>query len=250
MNKINNDVISLIENHKSVRKFSDEKITEEVLKEILSKSQYASTSSFLQLYSVIRVKNIKNRKKLVYLAGEQKHIETASEFLVFCADLNRIKTAALKYDIKIETGYTESFIAATVDASLYAQNVILAAESFGLGGVYTGGIRNNPSEICELLKIPSGVYPIFGMCLGYPENNFEQESKLRLPLEIILKEDYYCEDNKEMLKKYDNEIKEYYINRTKGKVNDEWTKQVSKKMEEPNRPFMKAFLEKQNLNIL
>ncbi|MDM8534876.1 oxygen-insensitive NADPH nitroreductase, partial [Clostridiaceae bacterium HSG29] len=238
----------LIESHISVRKFSDRKIEDDILKTILSKSQYASTSSFLQLYSVIRVKNIENRKKIAYLAGEQEHIETASEFLVFLADLNRIEKIALNYDIKVETGYTEAFITSTVDASLYAQNVILCAESFDIGGVFIGGIRNNPSEISELLKIPKNVYPIFGMCLGYPENDFNQEKKLRLPLDIILKEDYYNDLNQEVLNKYDEEIKEYYIKRTNGKVKNTWTEQVSKKMDGENRPHMKEYIENQGLN--
>jgi len=116
----NNEFIKLIESHRSVRKFSDRKIEDDTLKEILNKSQYASASSFLQLYSVIRVKNSDNRKKIAYLAGEQEYIESASEFLVFLADLNRIEKIALNYDIKVETGYAESFITATVDASLYA----------------------------------------------------------------------------------------------------------------------------------
>ncbi|BEP29872.1 oxygen-insensitive NADPH nitroreductase [Helicovermis profundi] len=248
MNKLNNNIIELISNHTSCRKYSDKKIDEKVLREILNKSQYASTSSFLQLYSVIRVKNDENRKKIAYLAGEQKYIETAAEFLIFCADLNRIEKIALNYDIKVDTGYIESFITATVDASLYAENVILAAESLGIGGVFIGGIRNNPREISNLLKIPKNVYPVFGMCLGYPEDDFNQSKKPRLPLDIVLKEDYYYEDDKKSLEEYDEKIKTYYIKRTNGKINSTWTEQVSKRMEGENRPHMKKYLEDQDLN--
>ncbi len=243
-----NEIIKLIESHRSVRKFSDRKVEEGILREILSKSQYASTSSFLQLYSVIRVKNSDNRKKIAYLAGEQEYIESASEFLIYLADLNRIEKIALNYDIKVETGYAESFITATVDASLYAQNVILAAESLGIGGVFIGGIRNNPSEISKLLKLPKSVYPIFGMCLGYPENDIRQEKKLRLPLDIILKEDYYSNHDQELLSEYDEKIKKYYVKRTNGKVEDTWTEQVSKRMDGENRPHMKEYIENQGLN--
>jgi nitroreductase len=68
-----------------------------------------------------------------------------------------------------------------------AQNVAIAAESEGLGICYIGGVRNNPQQISELLSLPDHVYPVFGMCLGYPAH--QPDVKPRLPVEAILKED-------------------------------------------------------------
>lgn len=242
-----NETMDLIGNHESIRKYKDKRISDELMRTILSRAQYASTSSFLQAYSVIRVNNKENRKKLAYLSGEQNYIEDAAEFLVFCADLNRLRSASAMHDRELSGGFTESFIISTVDVSLFAQNVMLCAESVGLGGVYIGGIRNNPSEVCELLDIPLEVYPVFGMCLGYPDQN--PGKKPRLPLDIILKNEKYYEGDKELLEEYDEVIKEYYIKRTKGKVNHTWTEQVSNRMEGELRPHMKGFLEKQKLNL-
>jgi len=73
------------------------------------------------------------------------------------------------------SGFTEQFIIATV-------------ESLGLGGVFICGIRNDPEKVCTLLKIPDHVYPVFGLCLGYPDEKPEQ--KPRLPVNVVLKEDY------------------------------------------------------------
>ena len=80
-----NNILELIGNHQSIRKFTDKKIDDALIKEIIGNAQSASTSSFLQAYSVIRIKNTDSRNKLAYLCGEQEYIESAAEFLVFCA---------------------------------------------------------------------------------------------------------------------------------------------------------------------
>jgi len=89
-----NQILELIGNHRSIRKYTEEKIDETLLMEILEQAQYTSTSSFLQAYSVIRVNNSEARSKLAEYAGGQPYIESAAEFLVFCADLNHIKIAS------------------------------------------------------------------------------------------------------------------------------------------------------------
>lgn len=242
-----NNILDFIGNHRSIRKFTEKQIDIELLKLLITKAQYASTSSFLQPYSVIRVNNKENRKKLSLLSGDQKYIESCSEFLVFCADLKRLTSVSAMHDTDVKTGYTEPFILSTVDASLFAQNVMLGAESLGLGGVFIGGIRNNPEEVCKLLEIPSEVYPVFGMCLGYP--NQDPDTKPRLPVDIILKEEKYTEDDLDLLNSYDTVVKEYYIKRTRGKIDHTWTEQVSDRMDGELRPHMKSFLAKQNMNI-
>jgi nitroreductase len=237
-----NEVINLLKSHKSIRKFQNRQVEDENIKLIIEAAQSASTSSFIQAYTIIRINNKEKRSSIAKLAGDQKYVEECPLFLIFCADLNRHKIACEMNDKKMVEGYTESFILATVDTALVAQNVIIAAESIGLGGVYIGGIRNNPSEVSKLLKIPSNVYPVFGMCLGYPDD--EPDIKPRLPLDIVLKMDEYTtQGDVEKLEKYDEFIKEYYTKRTEGIRTDTWTNQVSNLMSKAQRPHMKEFLE-------
>jgi nitroreductase len=243
-----NETINLLKSHKSIRKFKDQPIEDEKLKAIIECAQSAATSSYIQAYTIISVKNIDNRKKIAYLSGEQSYIEQCPIFLVFCADLNRAKTSCEDDNVRMAEGYTESFIVATVDTALSAQNAIIAAESLGLGGVYIGGVRNNPSHISEILHLPYGVYPVFGMCLGYPNHN--PEKKERLPIDVIFKTDEYNADgDAEKIEEYDIHIKDYYERRTKGKRLDTWTNQISSQMKGPQRPHMKEFLEKQGFII-
>ena len=241
-----NQVIDLLKNHRSIRKFKPEPVSNEKVHTIIEAAGLASTSNFIQAYSVIRVTNKKTRKQIAELAGPQTWVEKSPLFLVFCADLNRSKGACLYENKEMISGFTEQFIIATVDVALAAQNAMIAAESLGLGGVFIGGIRNNPEKVCKLLKIPDHVYPVFGMCLGYPDEKPEQ--KPRLPVNVILKEDYYQEDKAD-LKRYNETCRDYYQNRSSGSREDTWTRQISAMMSEPARPHMKEFLKKKGFGV-
>jgi nitroreductase len=237
-----NETINLIKSHRSIRKFLNKPVEENVIKEIVSCAQAASTSSFMQAYTIIKVNNADKRKALAELAGNQSYVVECPLFLVFCADLHKFEIASELNNTKMSSGHTEAFIIATVDAALSAQNAILAAEAMGLGGVYIGGLRNNPEEVSRLLGLPDNVYAVFGMCLGYPDEN--TDLKQRLPLEAVLCQDRYDVDKKlDLIKEYDQDISKYYVERTNGKRKDTWTEQMAKHISRPLRPHMKSFLQ-------
>ncbi|MCJ7688267.1 MAG: nitroreductase family protein, partial [Clostridiaceae bacterium] len=83
-----NETINLLKSHKSIRKYKDQPVEDEKIKTIIECAQSAATSSYIQAYTIISVKNKENRKKIAYLSGEQSYIEQCPLFLVFCADLN------------------------------------------------------------------------------------------------------------------------------------------------------------------
>ena len=243
-----NETINILKAHKSIRKYKNQPIEAEKIKTIIECAQSAPTSSFIQAYTIISVKDETKRKDIAHLSGDQIYVEQCPLFLVFCADLNRTKTCCEINHETMAEGNTETFILATVDAALAAQNALTAAESLGLGGVYIGGIRNNPTEICKILNIPSGVYPVFGMCLGYPAH--DPEKKERLPIDVVFKTDEYnTNGDAKRIEKYDFEVSAYYKRRTKGKRLDTWTFQVSNLMNQPQRPHMKDFLDKQGFKM-
>lgn len=234
-------VIELLKSHRSIRKFTTQKIDEELFQQIVEAGQAAATSSFLQGTTIIRIRNENSRQKLAQLAGNQPYVESAAEFMVFCADLKRAGNYCNEYGKAFEGDYTEHFLIATVDVALLAQSMVTAAESVGLGICYIGGIRNNPFEVSELLQLPKGVYPVFGLCLGYPDQ--DPEIKPRLPVSVILKDEIYNEQgDAESIKSYDEEIREYYRNRTGGGHGVSWSEQVAVLLAEKSRPHMKAFL--------
>jgi len=234
-------VIDLLKSHRSIRKFTDQPIDAELFSELVSAGQAAATSSFLQGSTIIRVTRPETRAAIAEHAGNQKYVETAAEFLVFCADLKRPGNYCREYGKDFEGDYTEHFIIATVDVALMAQSLVTAAESAGLGICYIGGIRNNPGPVSELLKLPKGVYPVFGLCLGYPDQ--DPECKPRLPESVILKQEVYNEDgDREAIAAYDEQVQQYYQTRTGGGHGTKWTEQVASLLAEKSRPHMKDFL--------
>ncbi|MDO9475835.1 MAG: oxygen-insensitive NADPH nitroreductase [Pseudohongiella sp.] len=241
---MSNATIDLLRSHRSIRKFSSQPVTDLVLEQILLAGQSAATSSFLQGATVIRVRKPESRQKLAVYAGNQPYVASAPEFLVFCADLRRAGNCCATYGKSFSGDYTEHFIIATVDAALMAQNAVVAAESLGLGICYIGGIRNNPREVSDLLKLPEGVYPVFGLCLGYPDQN--PEVKPRLPLSVIVKNEVY-EDSADQapIAEYDEQVREYYRTRTGGGHGICWSEQVAELLSEKARPHMRGFLAEQ-----
>jgi len=243
-----NEIISLLKQHRSIRRFKDQALEAGVLEQLLIAGQSASTSSFIQTTSVIRVTDPLMRAELVEISGGQKYVASASEFLVFCADMHR-NQCAVKASAG-ETGdfsWTEQFLAASVDVALFSQNVVVAAESLGLGCCYIGGIRNAPEKVSALLSLPQLVYPVFGLCIGIPDQ--DPMLKPRLPLGIVMHENGYSLGAKEvsMLAQYDEHIKAYYIERSKGRIDHTWSEQMVSQSRSQTRPFMKEFLNQQGL---
>jgi len=240
------NVIELLKGHRSIRQFTEKELSENLLISLIEAGQMASTSSFIQAVSVVRVVNSETRTAFSELAGNQRYIESAAEFLVFCADLNRNnERASALCDEDLEYAWVEQFIAATVDVGLFAQNVVIAAESSGLGCCYIGGIRNDPERVTQLLDLPELVYPVFGLCLGYPDQN--PDIKPRLPVDAVLHQEQYrsAKQQQTLLDRYDTLVKHYYHERTQGKLDFSWSEQMAKQARSQKRVFMKKYINKQ-----
>ncbi len=247
-----NDVISTILNHRSIRHFEDKPLTDEQIHTIVSCAQAAATSSFIQAYSIIGVKDKEKKAKLAELAGNQEYVEKNGHFFVFCTDFYRHMVIGEREQRNVSPSLesTEKFMVALIDTSLAAQNAVIAAESMGLGICYIGGIRNNLEEVKKLLKLPDRVIPLFGLAIGYPTKITDQKS--RLPYEHIYHEDEYEQDMgifTSQLDQYDQLISNYYEQRTEGQRKERWSEQIAKMLERQNRMYMKEFIQKNKLDL-
>jgi FMN reductase (NADPH) len=247
-----NKVIETIQNHRSLRHFEDKPLTEEQIKTIVTCAQAAATSSFIQAYSIIGVKDKEKKKKLAVIAGNQEYVEKNGHFFVFCADLYRHSIIGENEQINVAPSIesTEKFMVALIDASLAAQNAAIAAESMGLGICYIGGIRNNLDEVKKILKTPERVIPLFGLAVGVPITLTEK--KPRLPYEHVYHEDEYEQDTGvyvSQLQQYDQVISTYYEERTEGKRTDRWTEQMAIMLDRKSRMYMKEFVQKNKLDL-
>lgn len=187
-----NPVLENLLAHRSVRAYLPTPVTEDELALIVAAASSASTSSNLQAWSVVAVEDQSRRNRLAALAGNQQHICEAPLFLVWLADLSRLNAIGAARGVKIEgTDYLETFMVAIIDASLAAQNAVVALESIGLGSVYIGGIRNHPEKAAAELGLPPMVFPVFGLCIGHPDPSRPAAVKPRLPPPVVLHREQY-----------------------------------------------------------
>lgn len=243
-----NETIELLKNHRSIRKFKDKSLSTEQVEAIVSAAQSASTSSFVQAYSIIGISDQNKKKQLAELAGGQSYVEHNGYFLVFCADFHRHKQAAGIEGVNIDRNLEsmETFMIALIDTALAAQNAAIAAESLDLGICFIGGIRNNIEKVSDLLKLPDRVIPLFGMAIGYPED--EAAIKPRLPLKAVFHENEY-EDKQTELEEYNEIISAYYNERTGGLRQDRWTEQIIGLLTSKQREFMMDFVKSKHFAL-
>lgn len=158
----------------------------------MAAAQSASTSSNLQAWSVIAVRDNERKKRLSALAGNQRHIEECPLFLVWIADLSRLEAAGQRHRLPHEgLDYLELTLVGIIDTTLAAQNAAVAAEAQGMGVVYIGGIRNHPEAVAKELNLPARSFAAFGMCIGYPDPDRPSSVKPRLPLSTVLHHERY-----------------------------------------------------------
>src|SRR5690625_4456728 len=237
-----NDILQLLQNHTSIRDYTDEQISENELKAMIHAAQHASSSNFIQAYSIVQVTDQEKIKQLATLANNERQILSAPVVLLFCADFNRLQQACAKHDVVLDQHNLENFIVTTVDTALFAQNFVIAAESRGYGICYIGGARNNPAEISDLFDLPEYVIPLFAMTVGVPTK--KNEVKPRLPLEAVVHVDGYNEEKyDDLLKEYDETYNNYIKARTNNKKDITWTESMADFWSKPRRAHLKDFIQ-------
>lgn len=231
--------IDLLCSHRSIRAFTEQGIDDAQRSAIIAAAQAASTSSFLQCSSIVRITDRNLREQLVQLTGGQPWVSDAAEFWVFCADFNRHQQICPEAQL----GRAEQLLLGCVDTALMAQNAMVAAESLGLGGVFIGGIRNSIAQVTELLGLPKFVLPLFGFCIGHPDAS--PDVKPRMPQAMLVHENRYQPLDKAVLAQYDQQITAYYQQRDSNQRSETWSEMIQRLIIKETRPFMLDYLHQQ-----
>lgn len=231
--------IDLLCSHRSIRAFTEQRIDDAQRSAIIAAAQAASTSSFLQCSSIVRITDRALREQLVQLTGGQPWVSAAAEFWVFCADFNRHQQICPEAQL----GRAEQLLLGCVDTALMAQNAMVAAESLGLGGVFIGGIRNSIAQVTELLGLPKFVLPLFGFCIGHPDAS--PDVKPRMPQAMLVHKNRYQPLDKAVLAQYDQQITAYYQQRDSNQRSENWSELIQRLIIKETRPFMLDYLHQQ-----
>ncbi len=242
-----NATLDLLLAHRSVRHYTDAPLPAGALEAALAAAQSASTSSNLQLWSVIAVEDAARKQRLSVHAGHQAHVAKAPLLLVWLADMARLRALGVELNVATEgLDYLEGFILAATDAALAAQNAMTAFESLGLGGCYIGGMRNKPEAVAQELGLPPGVFALFGMTVGVPDPARAPQVKPRLPQAAMLMREQYQgnDDSRAAIATYNERLRAFQ--RAVGMREQDWTAQATRRVRDAaaltGRDILRGFL--------
>lgn len=179
----------LLAPHRSIRLFKPVPVPEELLSAVLSEAQRAPTDATAQMYSLLRITDRDLRLAISRACGGVPPVESAPEFFIVCADLYRVRCFLQLEGLACASFPHIGLHFATVDATLVAQRLMDAAEAAGLAVCPIGAIANGIDRIPALCQLPPLVMPLFGLCLGYPDE--DPPLRPRLPRALVVHENTY-----------------------------------------------------------
>ncbi|MBN2017897.1 MAG: nitroreductase family protein [Candidatus Cloacimonetes bacterium] len=177
MDDFTNPVIELLVKHRSIRKFKEKDIPQAMINTIVRSGQQAAFA--FQAYSVLLSKN------------KKKNPFHAPLYFIPCLDLHKIEKIMETRKWKIVLNDLYCLLLGLQDAAYMAQNMVIAAESLGLGTCYIGAVPYYADKIAEQFDLPKKVFPLVGIAIGYPAE--DPPTRPRYPLSFSLFEDNYPE---------------------------------------------------------
>ena len=224
-----NEIINALYQRKSVRVFTDDPITDEDKKLILTSAIQAPSAGCQLLYTILDITDQTKKDRLADLCDHQAFIAAGQMVLIFCADCQKW------------------------DAMIAAQNAVVAAESLGIGSCYIGDIMENVEEIRTLLALPEYVYPACMLVFGHPTAQQQNRTK---PSRFDLS-DIVCENAYQA--KESSDIRRMFAGRTGLQGYDAWMQAFcnrkyesafSREMNRSMEIYLKPFLEKEGVSDL
>ena len=242
------ETIETLLQRRSIRKYNDTPVTDDQVDAILKAAFRAPTSSNIQSYTVITIRNPETKQRLAVPTGNQKHIIDCPVFLAFCADLTRLEHVLKERNHTLGNNNLEIGLVSSIDASLVGMSAYLAAESLGIKGVMIGAVRNDAVKIAEILELPKFVFCVFGMCLGYPAEMPQQKPRMKQDF-VVHREKFQPEKVAAAVEAYDPALRAHYEKIGKKTTPDSWSHDMDKKFHPQLREGLRAQLKKQGFDF-
>ncbi|MHA1347502.1 MAG: nitroreductase family protein [Candidatus Heimdallarchaeaceae archaeon] len=211
------NIFNIMHDRRSIRRFTEKDVSQEVLEQILKAGFRAPFAA--QLCSIVYTTN---KEKMKRFKGIGLYPSTKI-FMIFLVDYNRMEKIIKARGYENVSDDSMSLWLGVQDVTLVAENVILAAEALGLGSVLLGVVPMKADLVSEVFNVPQRAFPVVGLCLGYPDSNVETAIRPRYPLKFSAFEDEYKAldetDIKECMKSMDEGYmtQGYYI-KNKAKI--------------------------------
>lgn len=251
------DGVQALLNRRVIRKYKTNPISEQTMALLLSAAQSAPTKSNLQQYSIVIIRDPEVRNAVSELVPSMPWVRNAPVIAIFLGDVRRIRRLAEIRGHTYQNNNADTFMNATVDAALAMQCFITAADYLGLGTCPISYVRNRIDDLAEILDLPDGVFPISGLCVGYPDD--AGYVSMRLPQKVVVHQDLYNDDDLETdVKDYDDRNHERFaLTPTKQRHTDKygvlekctWSENVARQLSLPERAGFADYLKRKGINL-
>lgn len=247
--------LARIAEHRSLRRYRPDPVSADLLQLLCACALSAPTKSDLQQADIIHVADPAKRRRIVAHLTEMPWILDAPVFLVFCGNNRRIRHIGEWRGKPFANEHLDHFMNAAVDAGIVMMNFISAAEAAGLGTCPISAIRNAIDTVSAELELPEGVFPIAGLCVGYPA--VSGHISPRLPLEVTVHTDRY--DESDLRNQVDGYDRRRHANHPYGKQRRTklfgtadfygWSEDKARQYAEPERADFGAYIRRQGFSL-
>jgi nitroreductase/FMN reductase [NAD(P)H] len=252
-----NETVINILTRRSHRAFKTDEISQDLLDTLLATAFSAPSKSDLQQACVIHVQDKSKQERIAYASPKTRWVADAPVFLVWCGDSRRIRKLSDWRGHPFANDHLDAFMNAAVDAGICMQTFLIAAESFGLGGCPVSEIRDHIQLLSDELELPQHVFPVAGLCVGWPLD--KPEISMRLPMTTTVKTDTYDDGNLiEEVAAYDirreakektkpeqqRYVDEFGVSRDYG-----WSENRTRQYSRPARDDFGTYIRKQGFNL-
>ena len=183
------DAIASLLDRRVTRRYTQQDVPDSLLDALLAAAQSAPAKSDLQQYSVVVMRDRSRIKQIADWIGTMDWIATAPVFLVWCGDMRRGQRLCEMHDMPHANNNLDTFLNTAVDCTLAMGQFMAAADAVGLGTCPISYVRSHIERVSPLLGLPSGVYPVAGLTVGWPV--FRRPVSMRLPPAVIVHRERY-----------------------------------------------------------
>jgi nitroreductase/FMN reductase [NAD(P)H] len=169
-----------IARHRTIRSYAARPVAPELVRLLAAVALSAPTKSDLQQCDIVIVQDAAKCAALATLLPDNPWAAKAPAFAVFCGNNRRQRRLHERRGHAFVNDHLDAFFNAAVDAGIVLATFVAAAESVGLGTCPISAIRNHPDAVAELLALPPFVFPVAGLCIGWPKHAGTLSPRLRL----------------------------------------------------------------------
>jgi nitroreductase len=151
------DVFEAIKERRSIRVYTDEKVSEEDVERLIDAARWAPSAGNTQPCELVVVKDAETKRKLSDAALNQTFIEKAPVVIVVCADLNRSSRGY---------GSRGAHLYSLQDTAAATENILLVAQELGLATCWVGAFHEE--EVAKVVNAPRNMRPVAVVPVGHP----------------------------------------------------------------------------------